>query len=89
MQVNSVPQGRASWPTWAGFLRRRGLENLAIWALESAGPLTILGAQILFLTGPLMRPAWSGGQVEALAGLLEDQHESLAFAAFLREEMPL
>jgi len=88
MQASSPPEGRSSWPTWAEFLRQRGLENLAAWLLESAGPLTLLGAQLFYLTSPLLRPAMSNGQLEALAGLLEDQREALAFAAFLRKEMP-
>jgi len=88
MQTDFLSEGRASWSTWAEFLRRRGLEGLAAWALEAAGPLTVLGAQALYLGSPLIRPAWSDGQVEALAGLLEDHDEALAFAAFLREEMP-
>jgi hypothetical protein len=88
MQADSPPEGRSSWPTWAEFLRQRGLENLAAWLLESAGPLTLLGAQLFYLTSPLLRPAMSNGQLEALAGLLEDQREALAFAAFLRKEMP-
>jgi hypothetical protein len=88
MQTDSLPEGRASWPTWAEFLRRRGLESLAAWALEAAGPLTVLGAQALYLGSPLLRPAFSQRQIEALAGLMEDHNEALAFAAFLREEMP-
>jgi len=88
MQTDSLPEGRASWPTWAKFLRRRGLESLAAWALEAAGPLTVLGAQALYLGGPLLRPALSNGQINALAGLLEDHSEAQAFAAFLREEIP-
>ena len=88
MQADSFPEGRASWPTWADFLRQRGLEDLVAWALEAAGPLAILGAQAFYLAGPLLRPVWSNGQLEALAGLLEDHREALAFAAFLREEMP-
>lgn len=89
MQTDSLPEGRASWPTWAEFLRRRGLESLAAWALESAGPLTVLGAQALYLGGPLLRPAFSNGQIDALAGLLEDHSEALAFAAFLRAVVPV
>jgi len=88
MQADSPPEGRSSWPIWAEFLRQRGLENLAAWLLESAGPLTLLGAQVFYLTSPLLRPAMANGQLEALAGLLEDQREALAFAAFLRKEMP-
>jgi hypothetical protein len=88
MQTDSLPETRASWPAWAEFLHRRGLESLVAWALESAGPLTVLGAQALYLGGPLLRPALSNGQINALAGLLEDHGEAQAFAAFLREEMP-
>jgi len=88
MQTDSLTEARASWPTWAEFLRRRGLESLAAWALEAAGPLTVLGAQVLYLGGPLLRPAMSNGQIDTLAGLLEDHSEALAFATYLREEMP-
>jgi hypothetical protein len=88
MQTDIDPQERTSWLTWAGFLRHRRLEGLVAWALEAAGPLTILGAQALYLGGPLLRPALSNGQIDALASLLEDHKEALAFAAFLREELP-
>jgi hypothetical protein len=54
--------------------------------LEAAGPLTLLGAQVLYAGSPLLRPAFSGSQVGALARLLEDDAEARAFAAFLREE---
>jgi hypothetical protein len=88
MQMVAVSETRASWPGWADFLRRHGLENLAAWALEAAGPLTVLGAQALYLGSPLLRPALSNRFIEALAGLLEDHSEAEAFAAFLREEKP-
>ena len=87
MQTDSLPEGRTSWPTWAEFLRSHGLESLVAWALEAAGPLAALGAQALYLGSPLLRPALSEGQVEALASLLEDHNEVLAFSAFLREGM--
>jgi hypothetical protein len=48
----------------------------------------VLGAQALYLGGPLLRPALSNGFIEALADLLEDHSEAQAFAAFLREEKP-
>jgi len=86
MLTDPVPEARASWPTWGEFLRRHGLEGLAAWALEAAGPLTVLGAQVLYFGSPLLRPALPKVQVEALAGLLEDPQETLAFTAFLREK---
>jgi len=88
MLTVSLPEVRASWPNWAGFLRHHRLESLVAWILEAAGPLTVFGAQALYLGGPLLRSAFSNGQINALAGLLEDHRETLAFAAFLRGEMP-
>ena len=86
MQRMSPSDFRTSWPAWADFLRRLGLENLAAWALEAARPLTVLGAQALYLGAPLLHPAFSDTQVGALAHLLEDDEEAQAFATFLREE---
>jgi hypothetical protein len=87
MQTVSLPEGRAAWPTWVEFLRRRGLERLAVWVLEAADPLTVLFAQALYLGKPLLRPTFSNNQIESLASLLEDHSEAVAFVAFLREEM--
>ena len=87
--MDSVPKARSAWPGWAKFLHRYGWGNLAAWTLESAGPLTVLGAQVLYFGGPLLRPAWTDAQRDALAGLLEDHDEALAFTAFLREETSL
>ena len=87
--MNSIPEVRSAWLGWAEFLRRHGLEDLVAWALEAAGPLTLLGAQALYIGGPLLRPAMTDTQRDALVGLLEDRDEALAFTAFLREEIPL
>jgi hypothetical protein len=89
MQMDSIPEARSSWPGWAEFLHRYGMEKLVAWALEAGGPLTVLGAQALYIGGPLLRPALTDMQRNALAGLLEDRDEALAFTAFLREEISL
>ena len=86
MQTDSLPEARASWSKWIEFLRHHRLEGLVAWALEAAGPLTVLGAQALYMGGPLLRPAFSNGQLDALASLLEEKSEAQAFAAFLRED---
>jgi hypothetical protein len=36
-------------------LRRLGLTDLAVWFLEAAGPLNVLGAQALYI-GQKMKP---------------------------------
>lgn len=87
MQTETLNGTRSSWPHWAEFLRRRGLETLASWVLEAFGPLTVLGAQALHAGSPLLRPALSTAQVESLTSLLEDPAETRAFAAYLREEV--
>jgi hypothetical protein len=48
-----------------------------------------VGAQVLYFGGPLLRPVLTDTQQNALADLLEDRDEALAFAAFLREAISL
>jgi hypothetical protein len=86
MQNDPLSMARASWPNWAEFLRQHKLEGLAVWVLEAVGPLAILGAQALYLGGPLIRPAISDDELSALAGMLEDPEELQNFTAFLREK---
>jgi hypothetical protein len=89
MQTDFASGTRSAWPRWSEFLRSHRLENLAAWALEAAGPLTVLGAQALYIGGPLLRPALTDAQRDALTTLLEDRDEVQALAAFLREETSL
>ena len=86
MPTETNTELRAYWPGWAEFLRRHGLENLAAWALEAAGPLAALGAQALYFGGPLFRPALSNAAVNGLASMLEDEEERHSFVGFLRED---
>lgn len=84
--METVSGARSAWPVWVEFLHRHRLENLAAWALEAAGPLTVLGAQVLYIGGPLLRTALPDLQRDALASLLENRDEAMAFTTFLREE---
>ncbi|MEZ0395365.1 MAG: hypothetical protein ABWK53_02890 [Anaerolineales bacterium] len=86
MQTHLALERRPSWPVWAKTLRRLGLEDLAIWALEAGAPLALLSAQVLYLGGPLLRPLLSEARLADLAALLENGEEQRAFISFLREE---
>jgi hypothetical protein len=86
MPTDSLLKMRISWPKWVEFLRNHRMEGLVAWALDVAGPLTILGAQALYLSDPLLRPVFSNRQIGELANLLEESSEVQAFVAFLREE---
>ncbi len=76
-------QSRADWSQWAESLRRLKLDGLASWLLEAGSPLTLLGAQVLYISQPFV----SGKQVESIAQMLEEENEAQAFAHYLRGEV--
>jgi len=86
MPENSPPKPNDPWLSWAAFLRRYRLENIATWLLESSGPWTIICAQLIYMGQPLLQPFVSNDRMEALAILLEDRDEGRAFIACLYEE---
>ena len=72
---------RPHWSQWANLLHRLNLESIAAWMLEAGAPVTLLGAQALFIAHPFL-----GAQSESVANMLEDEDETRAFAAYLRAE---
>ena len=64
-------------------LRRQGLAGLTAWVLEAAGPLNLLGAQLLYIGQPFL-PASGGNGLRALAQMLEQDEEVRAFTALLK-----
>jgi hypothetical protein len=75
-------QSRADWSDWAESLRRMKLDGLASWLLEAGAPLTLLGAQALYIGQPFL----GGKQWNAFAHMLEEDDEVQAFARYLRGE---
>ena len=73
------------WQTWSQALHRLGVYHLAVTLLEAAGPLTIFGAQIIYLCQPVLKGTVSMTGLNALAAMLEDPQEAQAFARFLIE----
>ena len=72
-------QSRPEWSHWAETLRRLKMDGLASWLLEAGAPLTVLGAQALYLSQPFL-----GGKTwSSFAHMLEDDEEAQAFARFL------
>jgi hypothetical protein len=78
-------QSRADWSHWAESLRRLRLDGLASWLLEAGAPLTLLGAQALYISQPFV-----GGERgtfwKSFARMLEQEDEVQAFARYLRGE---
>lgn len=80
---------RDLWPEWARFLQHWGLRDVAVILLDAAGPLSILGAQLIYIGQPFFGQSASRRNLAALAALFEDQSEMKSFAAFLREDVSL
>ena len=76
-------QQRSEWSEWAKSLHRLKLDGFAAWLLEAGGPLTILGAQAVYLSQPFI----GGKKLDSLAHMLEEEKESQAFARYLRGEL--
>ena len=75
-------QSRSEWSKWAESLRRLKLDGLAAWFLEAAGPLTVLGAQAIYMTQPFLGEK----KLDSFASMLEEDEQTQAFARYLRGE---
>jgi hypothetical protein len=85
LESDSVP---AVWRAWARELHRLKMENWVAALLEAAGGLTILGAQAIYMSQPLLNRAVPAGALSELADLLEEPERARSFANFLREGDP-
>lgn len=73
------------WQIWAKNLHRWGVGDWVASFLEASGPLTLVGAQALYLSQPLLGLFLPEVHLKALANLLEEPTQSESFAALLRE----
>jgi hypothetical protein len=76
-------QSRSDWFKWAESLRRLKLDGLAAWFLEAGGPVTVLSAQLVYISQPFI----GGKKWDSLAHMLEEEEETSSFARYLRGEM--
>ena len=76
-------QSRSEWSTWAESLRNLKLDVMVAWLLEAGAPLTILGAQALYISQPFV----GGNKINSLAQMLEQEDETQAFAQYLRGDV--
>ena len=74
------------WRVWADNLHRWGLQNVFAMVLETAGPIAVLGAQLVYLGQPLVNGIASVDHLRAAASMLENTDQRQAFVSFLREE---
>ncbi len=78
-------QDRRIWRVWASFLQQWGVEEWVAATLEALGPLSILGAQAVLISQPLLSRIVPNDHLDALAELLEEPVQTHAFVTYLRE----
>ncbi|MCI0520372.1 MAG: hypothetical protein L0Z70_08975 [Chloroflexi bacterium] len=74
------------WRLWAEKLHRWGLGEMAASMMEAAGPVMLLGAQVIYLSQPFLGKSLPQGHLAAAARLLEEPERVRSFAAMLRED---
>jgi hypothetical protein len=73
------------WRYWARNLQLWGLTKWMASFLEICGPLTVIGAQIIYFSQPLLSRTVPDEQLDGLARLLEDPESTHAFIDYLLE----
>ena len=73
------------WRDWARNLHRWGVEEWVASIMETAGPLNILAAQVVYLGQPFMKLLAPENQMNTLAEMLEDNDQRNSFINCIRE----
>ena len=80
-----MKQNSQIWQIWADNLKRWGIKDLTVTILEALGPLSLLGAQLVYVGQPFIDPFFQKGHLDALAYLFENPQEKQKFIDFLRQ----
>jgi len=73
---------------WIQALYKLRLQNLAAAFLEALGPVNMLGAQLVYLSQPILSPFISQDGSRDFARILEDPAETERFIRALRAYEP-
>lgn len=73
---------------WIKTLYNLRLQNLTATFLEALGPMNLLGAQLVYLSQPVLSPFISQDLSQDFAKILEDPSETALFIEALRNYEP-
>lgn len=76
------------WIRWARTLQQWGINQGVASLLEGAGSLSVLLAQVLYLSQPLLVGAVAPGSMNAITQVLENPLDRQEFISILREDHP-
>ncbi len=74
---------------WIQALYKLRLQNFAAAFLEALGPVNLLGAQLVYLSQPILSPFVSQDKSQDFARILEDPSETEIFIKALRDYQPI
>jgi len=77
---------RHIWRYWARNLQQWGVIKWVATLLEEAGPLSIIGAQIIYFTQPLFINSNARIHLDAMVRIFDDIQFQRSFVKFLRED---
>lgn len=80
-----MDENQRLWASWSRMLHRWRVSDGVASILEGAGSLSLLAAQVVYLSQPFLTGIVSGRSLKALAQLLEDPAKKQAFVTLLRE----
>ena len=71
---------------WADLLHGWGIHQVAAALLEAAGPLNIIGAQLVYIGQPVLNGFLDKNSLSSLAWMLEERSQTKNFIQLLRED---
>lgn len=81
-----MSENQPIWIAWARTLQHWGINKGVASLLEVTGSISILFAQLLYLSQPLLSGVVSARTVDTFASVLEDPVARQQFLSVLREE---
>ena len=73
------------WKKWAERLKGWGMEEFVASILEALGPINLVGAQLVYISQPVLDGIFPAEHLRTLASLLEEPAQTRAFVKTLRE----
>lgn len=80
-----MDENQPIWISWSRVFRRWGISDGVASVLEGVGAFSLLAAQVLYLSQPLLSGVIPARSLQAFAQMLENPAEKGAFVSFLRE----
>ncbi|MBS3752475.1 MAG: hypothetical protein KGY46_03685 [Anaerolineales bacterium] len=80
--------GKENWDKLSGNLHKWGLHHVTAALIEALGPLGMVGAQIMYLSEPILSTFIPAQTASDLASILEDPDKTQGFVQALRAHEP-